>query len=44
MLSLPAGLRIIELVIEGLNEFHRSMIQMRVCAINKAFLPQEEQN
>lgn len=36
--------RIIEPVFKGVNEFHRSVIKMRVCLFNEAFLPQEEEN
>ena len=35
--------RIIEPFIKGITKFHRLIIQMRVCATNEAFLPQEEQ-
>ena len=35
--------RIIEPFIKGITKFHRSIIQMRVCASNEAFLLQEEQ-
>ena len=33
---------IIEPLIKGITKLHRSMIQMRVCATNEAFLPEEQ--